>query len=591
MKILPKVLISMIAVASFPLIIYGFWSLRIAQGEFLSKTRDLHRLSAKNLSFQINKYITDIVQNIKNGIINIKFFELSEDEKKDVLNTLIRQIPVVKGIRVYEGENRISEAGKGNFKDEFFERVPQSDKEVFSGIKKDSQEVNVILNMGEGRNIFLILDATPVIEMVKKYRIGKDGGAFIYSSEGTIGLEGFRIDEKSEGGFFEISDKLGSYEKVPSLNWFVGVYQPKKEVYSAGMAITYQLLFWIGISLLVASVIAFSISRGITNPIKKCSEGAMEIAKGNLDKRIDIRSRDEVGMLADSFNYMAQELKKSLKEIEKKNMELRKWNLELEKRVEERTRQLREAQEQLIRTQKMAAVGTLGAGVAHELNNPLVGIIGFTQLLLARKKESDADYKILKKIEAQAQRAAKIISALLSFTEREKGKFVFNPLNINDVLEASISLLEAQIRSAGIEVTKELDRDMVEIYGDFSRLQEVFIQIITNAKNAMPSGGRLIIKTSYRDGKVIISIADTGKGIPKEIIPRIFDPFFTTKDWEGVGLGLTIAQRIIEDHKGKIDVESEVGKGTTFTLTIDLEENKKLKGLMIKEEEIKAHLV
>lgn len=590
MKIIYKVLLSMVFIASIPLAIYGFWSLKIADEEILLRTREIHLKSAGNLSIQINKYLSDIIENIKNGISYVNFFKLSKNSKEKVLNTLLHQIKVIKGIAVYEGRRIISSQKIGPFLNKRnYKRFirGQKNKVRFSELKSGTDPFYALIPLTRNRFVSVVLTGKPLREMIEKYTIGKKGGGFIYSNGQVMGRAepSLNIDEGRDKGVFKASRLMGAYYIIPITKWFVGVFQPEEEVYATRKRIVLPLLFWIGVSLLVAGIIATFLSRGITEPIRKCSKGAEELAKQNLDVKININSKDEIGILARTFNYMASELKKAFEEI-------KRWNLELEKRVEERTRQLREAHEQLVRSQKMAAVGTLGAGVAHELNNPLLGIIGFAQILLSRKKEGDPDYRALKKIETQAQKSAKIIQSLLSFTERQMAQIEFKPVNLNSTIEASLSLLESQLKSSGIETELSLSPNLPEIYGDFSRLQEVFVHLITNAKNAMPSGGRLELKTRVENGSVKVSVKDTGKGIPEKILPRIFEPFFTTKEeWSGVGLGLAIVLRTVEDHKGKIDVKSEVGKGSTFSITFDIKENAKLKGLTIKEKEIKAHLV
>jgi len=265
---------------------------------------------------------------------------------------------------------------------------------------------------------------------------------------------------------------------------------------------------------------------------------------------------------------MGAELQKSLRQIEAQNRELERWNLELQKRVEERTRELKEAQDQLLMSQKLAAVGELGAGVAHEINNPLAGVLGLTQLLLLKMSPEDPAHESLKAVEKEALRMREIVQNLLRFSQTANGG-TFTPLSLNRICDEALRMVESQILAQGIEIERAYDPELPRISGDASQLQLCLLHIITNAKTAMPRGGRLTLRTDHLDRKVVrIRIVDTGRGIPKEHIEKIFEPFFTTKDeWSGKGLGLSVAYRIVTDHFGKIAVESEPGKGTAFTLS------------------------
>ncbi len=232
------------------------------------------------------------------------------------------------------------------------------------------------------------------------------------------------------------------------------------------------------------------------------------------------------------------------------------------------TEELRLRQE-LIQQEKMAAIGMLAGGVAHEINNPLGGVLAFTQLLL--KRVTDAETKEdLNEIEKAAIRCKKIVQELLDFSRvsKEKEKCL---VYVNMLLEKVIPFVQMEIRSLNIDVHFDLKPDVPAVMAVPNRLQQVFLNLLTNACHAMPRGGKLTLTTSYhKEAKeVFISVKDSGMGIPKEIQNRIFEPFFTTKDpGKGTGLGLSISYRIIKENGGSIDVDSEMNKGTSFTIRL-----------------------
>jgi PAS domain S-box-containing protein len=233
-----------------------------------------------------------------------------------------------------------------------------------------------------------------------------------------------------------------------------------------------------------------------------------------------------------------------------------------------------ELETQLQLREKMASLGLLAAGVAHEVNTPLTGISSFTQMLQDQTSEDDPRAKLLHKIERQTERASKIVNNLLNFARQGRASFV--PVSVNDVVRDVLSLLEHQLTRARVTVRLELGDDVPEVMGDENKLQQVFLNLILNAQDAMASGGWLTIKTcattptSEGSQEVVAIVSDTGQGISQDDIKRIYDPFFTTKraGASGTGLGLSIAYGIIQEHSGQIGVESSVGQGTSFQLRL-----------------------
>jgi len=226
-------------------------------------------------------------------------------------------------------------------------------------------------------------------------------------------------------------------------------------------------------------------------------------------------------------------------------------------------------EEQLQISDKMASIGLLAAGVAHEVNTPLTGISSYTQMLLEGVAPDDPRAPLLEKIERQTFRAAKIVNGLLNFArpaQTESG-----PVDLHEVINDVLSLLEHQLRGCSIQLRKDLAPEAPVVTGVEHKMQQVFINLFLNARDAMPSGGWLTIATRIDDGAAVVEVADTGSGIPTEQLARIYDPFFTTKPiGQGTGLGLSICYGIVQEHQGTINCESRVGQGTKFVLTLPL---------------------
>jgi two-component system, NtrC family, sensor kinase len=240
-------------------------------------------------------------------------------------------------------------------------------------------------------------------------------------------------------------------------------------------------------------------------------------------------------------------------------------------RLEAQRTQTRLVQERLLQSEKMSSVGQLVSGVAHELNNPLTGIMGFAQLLLLRDLDETSRRQV-ETIYGEAERASKIVSNLLTFARRRKAQK--EPANLNTLLERVLELRNYDLRVRNIDVVLDLDPSLPETLVDANQIQQVFLNIIINAEQAMRGGdgdGSLRITTGVKDGNVLVSFADSGPGMNAETLRRIFDPFFTTKEaGDGTGLGLTISYGIIDEHGGRIWAESLAGRGTTFCVELPL---------------------
>lgn len=303
-------------------------------------------------------------------------------------------------------------------------------------------------------------------------------------------------------------------------------------------------------------------------PVRKLTEGTREVSGGNLDYLIPIQSGDEIGLLAQSFNQMTKDLKRA-------HGEITEWSNTLEIKVKEKTEELKKMQDQIVQVEKMASLGKLSLTVAHELNNPLTGILNYASLALKNLKkdefalkERDSTLKDLEIIQNETARCGNIVKNLLLFSRKLDTGLTEEKLR--SIVETSIELVAHHLRLRQIEMVRNYLSGDDTIFCDPDQLKQAFIALLINATESMDKGGVIEVSTEHVEGDGYrIRIRDTGCGIPGELLPRVFEPFFTTKiNDKGVGLGLSIVYGVINRHGGTIRVESEVGKGTTFIVEI-----------------------
>jgi two-component system, NtrC family, sensor kinase len=354
-----------------------------------------------------------------------------------------------------------------------------------------------------------------------------------------------------------------------------------------------------GVVFVIGVLIGFWLSRNITVPVLALRNAANKVGEGDLAQRVINKSGDEIGELAKAFNKMVEDLAKAREELRKANLNLESTNKELHATVTD----LKAAQEQLIQAEKMASLGQLTAGIAHEINNPInfvtanikplkedmadvLNVISRYEKVISEKglekefleieqfkqnEKIDLTMKelndLLKGIEDGAMRTSEIVKGLRNFSRLDQN--VFRKASMNESLESTLTLLHSSYKNR-IEIIKKYG-DIPEIDCFPGQINQVFMNILSNAIQAIPAEGTIFIKTWQVNNMVKISIKDTGSGMTEEVRKKIFDPFFTTKDvGKGTGLGLSISFGIIQKHNGEIDVFSKRGEGSEFIISIPI---------------------
>jgi two-component system NtrC family sensor kinase len=334
-----------------------------------------------------------------------------------------------------------------------------------------------------------------------------------------------------------------------------------------------NLVSFIGLVVVLASLLSVLFVWAVVHkPVRELMAGTEKVAQGNLDYRLPVRSGDELGTLAASFNKMTADLADAHKE-------LTAWTQTLEDRVEEKTEELQRAQTILVASEKMAALGKLAATVAHEVNNPLSGILTYARLALKALEKNDlspaARAEMIEQlgiITRESRRCGEILRNLLTFARQAPPHR--EPQQLNTLVERALTLVHHQLDLQAVQLDKRLAEYLPLLACDAGQIQQVVLSLLVNATEAMPHGGRLEVATGFdaEAGTACVRVRDNGVGIASEVLPHIFEPFFTTKEsQQRTGLGLAVARSIAEQHGGTIDARSTPGEGTEFLLTLPLE--------------------
>lgn len=408
-------------------------------------------------------------------------------------------------------------------------------------------------------------------EKIKQKKVGTTGYIFCMDSKGN-----FKIHPSGEGKNFidamgddgrkfikEMCEKKSGWIRYPWRNkgepsprmkivrydyfepwdWIVAVGSYEHEFYSEANKIRWRILAWmILLSLVVgcgATLMVILASRAFTDPINRMLETIRQVKRGRLDVRVEIDSEDELGELGAAFNRMTEIIQRN-----------------------------REMEATLAQHGKMASLGVLSSGVAHEINNPLGVILGYAGYLEGKMSEDDPGYKYIHEIKRESKRCKKIVQDLLNYARTPKP--VLKSTDLNSLLEQIVDFAANHTDMHNVRVEMDLDKSLPFVMLDGDQMRQVAINLILNAGAAMGSGGVLTVSTLTMEDQAVIRFHDNGVGVDKENLEKIFEPFFTTKE-KGTGLGLAITRQIIEQHHGSITIESEVGEGTLVSVRLPFE--------------------
>ncbi len=364
-------------------------------------------------------------------------------------------------------------------------------------------------------------------------------------------------------------------------DWYITRYEPVRDLGGKTVGVLYAgilersytairdrvilsffILATVGFILIIATT--YYEIRHIMRPVGEMVAATRNITAGRFDQEVEAGSQGEIALLAESFNTM-------LKSLRTMKGDLEEWGRTLEQKVRERTEELVAMQARVAQSERLASLGMLAAGVAHEINNPLGGILALTSLTLEEMPKDDPNREDLEEVVNQTRRCRDIVKGLLEFSRQSR--MGADLADLNRIIDDTLSLVGRQAAFFNVNIVKEYDPELPSVIADKGELQQVFVNVLVNAAQAIKDHGTVrIVTRPSADGEFVeVLISDTGHGIPPEDVDRIFDPFFSTKpSGQGTGLGLSIAYGIVTSHKGTIQVSSQIGKGTTFTIRLPL---------------------
>lgn len=415
-------------------------------------------------------------------------------------------------------------------------------------------------------------DFAALKEKIKSKKVGDTGYIFCMDSTGTLTIhpdeEGVNvIDARDSSGFPFIREmcekkngwirypwknigsrtprmKIVHYEYYQPWNWIVAVGSYEDEFYSESNKIKEHIFFSMVLLILVvgtaATLLVFKASTLITRPITHMIEVIRRVKRGNFEEKMTVNGQDELAEMAGAFNRMTEMIRRN-----------------------------KEMESSLAQQGKMASLGVLSSGVAHEINNPLGVILGYAGYLEGKMPEDDPNYRYIHEIKRESKRCKKIVQDLLSYARTPRPSL--EPVNLNQLLTQIVDFAANHTDMRGVTITTEFAPALPQVMLDGDQMRQVAINLILNAGGAMSDGGVLAIRTEQLDAEhVQIAFCDNGCGIPPECIEKIFEPFYTTKE-RGTGLGLAITRQIIEQHNGEISIESSPDTGTTVRVTLPIE--------------------
>lgn len=581
-----KILFSLLLVVTVVVSIITFTMASIFHTDKTTYVKDFISTSASHAAMETQSLLQNYLERVKTFTRVAYDSRVAQEDKSAIFKELLADFDEMVGITFYENgveqisvfdETALSEAGLTRTDLDAHRAANPVDRTALTPetvlVKNSTFLANFpLMTMATavtvpGRDSPVILEALLRMDrllyimgqsgMLESFILEPGGGLLVHRDLERVFNRKFAawipkdniLDEQSNmAATFEYKvngiDMMGSFARVQTGGLLVGMQIPQSTAFQTARSLYTNLLIVSLLLLAGATAISFFWSHRITRPLEQLTRATNDVGQGQFEIQLTPTSRDEIGSLTSSVNSMAHELK-------------------------EREQSLKEAQAALIQAEKMSAFGQLSAGIAHEVKNPLAGILGYAQLALKKMEEDTPIHKNLVIIEKETRRCNSIIENLMRFARQDKPRL--EPLSINDVVGDALVLVDHQLGIHEISIEKELTPDLPQIRGDANQLIQVFMNILINAQQAMDGNpGTITVTTGKAENNSIeIRFKDTGPGIGEEARKKIFEPFYTTKAaGKGTGLGLAVTYGIVKDHEGDIRVESDPGQGATFIITL-----------------------
>jgi signal transduction histidine kinase len=602
-----RILLALLAVGVAPVALLGLMSYAVNRQELIDTVSAAQVQTAAEIARQFEAFVLNGVEHLETSTRYLPLARLSSDDAADALGIPFRQLPWVNVLvllsergdalapPVFEAAPSGDDAGRREpigppELDAFARRVPLATVLAshvaigppYVGERTGVPRVAVAVRIpgAPPRVLAAELSLAHLAARLKEVAAA-DGSALLV--DGRAGVIAHGGDERPisaqerqlvERGIASLSPDVRSVERadgrtwlaafapVGTLGWGVVLAQPEAVALRAASRSRAYTLFWAAAAVVTAAGIGTALARGVSVPVARLSEAARAVTEGRYDTVVAVERSDELGELAAAFNHMARE-------VSRRDAEIRRWADELSRRVEHKTTELRQAHDQIARSRRLAALGSLGAGVAHEINNPMTAIVGLVSVAQKKVGPDSPAGQLLGTALEQATRVTRIVDDLRQLAEHQRHD-VGVQFSLAAAVRAAIEAHAHDADRAGISLRAELDEGLAPVQGDPVQVQQLVGHLLRNAIAATPEGGAIRVDVSaVEDGVLKLSVADTGRGIPDAMRERIFDPFFTRKErGGGVGLGLTLSNCIVEAHHGKLHVESEEGNGSTFTVLL-----------------------
>jgi len=570
MKLFYKFVLIMVLLATVPLLVQGFMMLHINRAAFHSTVMETHTQLVRAISDDINDYIAGLNLDMAFVLNFERLPQMTWNEKMKVLLSVLSVHKNFALISLLDSKGReTTKAHNPVFRGASSVLMDRSGEAIFREAKADNAPhagdiyyeygvplMNLVYPLSSAEQyVFVTVSFNQLWDKIGSLKIAKTGCAFLIDRDGKVIFRPDRDDGKSlrdisgigfikqvlsgekengKGEFLDMDDVpvIGAYHKIKSLGWTVITRQKQSEAYGSIMQMKANAVLWIFISIVIASLAAFLLARNMTRPIAGLMAGVESLMKGDFSHKVKVTTADEIGSLAKAFNFMGKKIE--------------------------------EFQDALVQKERLAAVGQMAAVVGHEIRNPLSAISNAVYYIKSRIGSSDEKIqKHLGIMEKEIHESDRIINDLLGFSRTQAP--ILRPSDINEVVENSLAV--ASIPD-NVKLEKNLSRVLPSVPVNPDEIRQVFVNLMNNACQAMHEGGVLGVVTEMEEsGRVRVSISDTGCGIPEERLPRVFEAFFTTKS-RGTGLGLAVVKRIIDRHRGTIQVKSRVGSGTTFVICL-----------------------
>jgi len=599
-----RIFLVLAVVGLVPLLVLGWLSFSVNRTELETTVGRAHEATAVAAARASERWVAQTLDSLRLSLSAISFDQLSPQEAATVLRIPYRQLDAVEAIALLDENGNalvppVMEGKTGA------PRLDQDDVDLFarhvplayaaaagtaigppyrgrSGATRLAVAVRTGAPGPDGAPLLIVAAQLSLAQLERQmHELAQDGSiAYLVDRDGGViagapgaPLSPAELDLVKAGGKSaravsrqvrrgDGAGWLAAFAQVGDLGWGVVVAQPAARAMRPAARVRIYTLFWAAVTLALVALLGAFLSRGLAEPIRRLSIAANALTEGRYDHVAQIETKDELGNFATAFNHMARE-------VRRRDDEIRGWNAELQDRVDRRTAELKEAQDQILRSRRLAALGSMAAGIAHELNNPLTALTGAAAMLRQRLEPDGPQEGLLRILVDQSARVAQLGADLRRFADQEREQ-AGTRFPLAAPVRAALQTYKEELAGRRIELSTDFREAVPDAQGNPEQIQQAVSQLVRNAIQAMPDGGKLTVRLVDVEGEALkLSVSDTGKGIPTPIRERIFDPFFTTKDRHaGTGLGLSIAHTVVLAHHGKLSVESEEGRGATFTVLL-----------------------